>query len=591
MARLNGAIEAETARSVGVLSFQARAQYAAMIGLRWCIFINGLRSKLGAFELGVRTVAYVFYAGFGLGAGALLGVAAYFVVNERQWQFLPILFWAVCFLWQMIPVMLASLQEQFDLSILLRFPVSFWSYFLLYAVFGLVDVSTILGTLCCLGIWIGATVARPDLSAWTALGLVVFALFNILLVRAVFAWIDRWLAQRKTREIVGAVFMLLLMSLQLLNPALHQKRHQGRANPQDRYENYRRMTTELAPWLKTVRAVQQWLPPGLAARTLEQVDNAQPAPALASLSLLGLYAMAAGAVLAGRLRGEYRGENLGQAPKRSKAQTSQQQTSQRKSSAGRATLVRREGRDWLAGSGPIAAVIEKDLRSLLRTLPLLWALGMPVLMVLIVASLFRNGSGAVNSFSYGLPICVAYALLGFTQLFYNNLGAEGAGIQLLFLSPTPIRSVLLAKNLLHALLFGMDALLAAILSTLRLGRPDGVMAAATAAWLLFALPCDLAAGNIFSLIMPYRINPGRISRQRGSQANALLSLLIQLGLMGVGAAVFALSWFLDKPWLAVPVFLVLALAAFFAWLRVLGNVDRMANQRRDTLIATLMKSS
>ena len=61
--------------------------------------------------------------------------------------------------------------------------------------------------------------------------------------------------------------------------------------------------------------------------------------------------------------------------------------------------------------------------------------------------------------------------------------------------------------------------------------------------------------------------------------------------MGVGAAVFALSWFLDKPWLAVPVFLVLALAAFFAWLRVLGNVDRMANQRRDTLIATLMKSS
>jgi ABC-2 type transport system permease protein len=312
---------------------------------------------------------------------------------------------------------------------------------------------------------------------------------------------------------------------------------------------------------------------------------------LASLSLLGLYAMAAGAVLAGRLRGEYRGENLGQAPKRSKAQTSQQQTSQRKSSAGRATLVRREGRDWLAGSGPIAAVIEKDLRSLLRTLPLLWALGMPVLMVLIVASLFRNGSGAVNSFSYGLPICVAYALLGFTQLFYNNLGAEGAGIQLLFLSPTPIRSVLLAKNLLHALLFGMDALLAAILSTLRLGRPDGVMAAATAAWLLFALPCDLAAGNIFSLIMPYRINPGRISRQRGSQANALLSLLIQLGLMGVGAAVFALSWFLDKPWLAVPVFLVLALAAFFAWLRVLGNVDRMANQRRDTLIATLMKSS
>jgi ABC-2 type transport system permease protein len=91
--------------------------------------------------------------------------------------------------------------------------------------------------------------------------------------------------------------------------------------------------------------------------------------------------------------------------------------------------------------------------------------------------------------------------------------------------------------------------------------------------------------------MPYRINPGRISRQRGSQANALISLLIQLGVMGVGAAVFVLCWFLDKPWLAVPFFLVLAGAAFFAWLRVLGNVDGIANRRKDTLIETLMKTS
>jgi len=32
--------------------------------------------------------------------------------------------------------MLASFQEQFDLSCLLRFPVSFQSFFLLYIVFG-----------------------------------------------------------------------------------------------------------------------------------------------------------------------------------------------------------------------------------------------------------------------------------------------------------------------------------------------------------------------------------------------------------------------------------------------------------------------
>jgi hypothetical protein len=40
----------------------------------------------------------------------------------------------------------------------------------------------------------------------------------------------------------------------------------------------------------------------------------------------------------------------------------------------------------------------------------------------------------------------------------------------------------------------------------------------------------------------------------------------------------------------VPVFLVLAAGAVYAWLRVLGNADSMANSRRDTMIAALMKT-
>lgn len=571
----------------GAFGVQARAQYRAMAVLRWHIFVNGLRSKLGAVELGVRTVMYLLYAGLGMGAGAMLGVGAYFVVSDREWPFLPVLFWALCILWQTIPVMLASLQEQFDLGILLRFPVGFGSYFLLYTVFGLVDVSTMLGVICCVGVWAGITAARPELFAWTAIGLAIFALFNILLARTIFAWVDRWLAQRKTREIVGAIFMLLLLSLQLLNPALHQRRHQRHLTPQERYEEYQKVTAEFLPWLKTIQAVERWLPPGLAARAVKEADEARPLAGLGSLTLLGLYSLTVGGALASRLRGEYRGENLGQAPKRSKAVTNKGSDLSNK-----AVPAGREARRRLVGSGPVVAMMEKDLRSLLRTLPLLWALGMPVLMVFIFASVFRNsGSSAASTFSFALPLCVAYALLGFTQLFYNSLGAEGAGIQLLFLSPTPIRTVLLAKNLFHSALFLLDALLAAAITTLRLGLPDGTTLAATAAWLLFALPCNLAAGNIFSLTMPHRINPGRISRQRGSQANALFSLLVQLAVLGAGAAVFGLCWALERLWLAVPVFLVLAAAAFFVWLRVLRNVDGIASQRKDDLIATLMKAA
>ena len=85
--------------------------------------------------------------------------------------------------------------------------------------------------------------------------------------------------------------------------------------------------------------------------------------------------------------------------------------------------------------------------------------------------------------------------------------------------------------------------------------------------------------------MPYRVNPGRISRQRGSQASALLSLLVQVGVLGVGAAVFELCSIGGMLWLAVPVFLVLAGVAVFVWLRILGNSDEIASQRKDLLIA------
>lgn len=273
MARINGAGINGAGMDGGAFSATARSQYAAMAALRWHMFINGLRSKLGAFELGARTVVYVIYAAMGLGLGAGMGVGAYLLTSSGRMGILSALFWVAAFLWQMIPLMLASFQEQFDLSILLRFPVSFQPYFVLYVVFGLADVSTILGALCCVGLWTGITLARPELFAWTALALALFAAFNILLVRAIFAWIDRWLSQRKTREIAGALFMVLLLSLQLLNPALQRRQHAGRVTAAERAESTRRMWAEYGPWLTAGYHAQQWMPPGLAARAVRQAGS------------------------------------------------------------------------------------------------------------------------------------------------------------------------------------------------------------------------------------------------------------------------------------------------------------------------------
>jgi ABC-2 type transport system permease protein len=583
----------------GVLGPLARAQYGALARLRWRMFSNSLRSTKGALELGARTFSYLVYGSMGLALGAGAGVVTYFLVVEDRWRFLPIVFWVLAFLWQMIPVMLASFQEQFDLGIILRFPVRFGSYFLLYLVFGLLDISTILGGLCCLGIWIGAAVARPSLVIWTSPALALFALFNILLVRAVFAWIERWLTQRKTREILGAIFMVGLLSMQLLNPALYRNRHVPHRSPQDNAQQFRAAKAHYSPLLKQANAIQKWLPPGLVALSVSPSAREQPGDSLRALGLLCLYALLAGGVLAWRLKAEYSGENLGVAPRREKPATVAARAVPGQATGGMVDLDAdghpltgqlATGHRAPPGSGPIAAIIEKDVRALLRTLPLLWAIGAPLLMVLVFSGVFIRNMGAQGLvFPLALPLCMVYAQLGFTQIFYNNLGAEAAGIQLYFLSPTPFRSVLLAKNLFHSCLFALVALLALVMTGLRLGAPHPAVLAATIAWIFFALPCNLTAGNLFSLKMPYRVNPGRISRQRGSQTNALLSLLVQIAFLVVGASVFWLCWLFDRMWIAAPVFLLLAAAAWLVWKQVLDNVNRLAFDRRDALMATLMK--
>lgn len=547
----------------GVLSRVTRGQYAALAAMRVRLFVNGFRTTAGAFELSARTVSFLVYCLMGLGLGTGAGAVAYSLVARRRWDELSVEFWILCALWLAVSVALASFQEQYDLSGLLHFPVSFKSFFLLYLIFGFVDVSTIIGGLCCLGILVAIAFARSGLIVPALAALGGFAAFNILLVRAVLAWIDRWLAKRRSREFVGAVFLIAILSLQLLNPVVRDQSHSKHARHRDRRE-----TGESVLLVRVVESAQAWLPPGLTMAILRAADDRDPAVAAETLGALGIYLLAAGALLGVRLGAEYRGESVGEAPV---------QKSREKSHS-----------DWLiGGAGPLSAQIEKELRTLIRSMPQLYSVCVPMLMVFVIASLFRqNADSPQHAFRASLPVSVAYGLLGFTQLMYNNLGGEGRGIQMLFLLPVPMRTILLGKNLFHAALYALVAFGSGVLASIRMGRPSGVMMATTIAWVAFALPANLAAGNILSLNMAYRANLGRIGRQSGSQGNSLLSMLIQSAILGVGAGVIGLF---GESWLAVPVLCVLACGAVLGWVLVLRSADRIADSRRDTLIAKLAR--
>lgn len=541
-----------------------RAQYAAVAAMRWQMLLHSLRTRRGSFEMGARILSRGFFALIGLGIGVGLGFGAWHITAHDSPRLLAALFWPVLIFWQVVPITIASFQENADLSVFLRFPVKFLSYALFYILFGLFDVGSLVGGIALFGIWVGASIARPGLIVWITLAAGLFALFNIFLTRMIFAWIDRWLAQRRTREILGAVFLFLLLGAQLLNPAFYQ--HSGFGHDINRVGMMRHFGV--------VEQAQNFLPPGLAANAVSSAHEGKALAAGADLFVLALYAAAAGALLGVRLHAEYRGENLGEAPRRA------------------AKVSRARGSaSPLEGSGPVAAVVEKEIRYLMRSGIMLYGFLAPLVIVFLFSNGAPGGSGMGFAREYALPLGVAYSFLGLTRFIYNNLGGDGAGVQLYFLSPTPFRDIMLGKNIVHTGIFLVELALVCAIVAFRSGLPGPEILAVTSCWLLFAVPAQLAMGNILSITMAYRMNMTRMSREQGAGGNTLLSMLVQLVVFAVGAAVYIPLKATDHAVLAVPVLLVLAVGSIWFWLRTLANAGRMVAARKESLVATLYKTA
>jgi ABC-2 type transport system permease protein len=546
----------------------ARTQYAAVLQMRRRMLVNSLRTRQGKFELGARVLATGFFAVMWLGVGTACGVIAYQIAANHQFVFLAALLWPIFLMWQVAPILLSAAQESVEFNYLLRFPVSFGRYLLLYLFFGVFDPSSMLGGICLLGVWIGVVAGSPGLIFWITPALAIFALFNFLFTRMIFAWIERWLAQRRTREILGILTFVCLVSFQLFNPVLHSR---GRAID-------RAATLHV---LKVVQSVQEVFPPGLAGDAVAMASGGRRATALAFLCGVAGYAAIAGTLLALRLRAEFRGESLGETANAAGS----------KSLAARGLRQRTNAeahwrqRSWL--DGPIAGILIKELRYLSRSGVVLFGLATPLVLVIAVGGRVRSDHGLPLEFVF--PIAIAYGFLPLTRLFCNSLGTEGAGIQLYFLSPTPFRSVMLAKNLLQIGLFCLELALVATAAVLRLGVPPATIAVATLCWALFALPANLAAGNILSITLAYRMTLTRLAREQGSVGNGLLSLLIQFAIFAIGVAVYLSLAVMDRAALAAPVFLLLAAASWMVWRRVLSSVDGMAAKRREDLMSTLVR--
>ena len=543
------------------LTSQTRGQLAAIAQVRWHMFTHSLRTTKGALELFSRIVISIVIVAGGLGGAVLLGVAAWYFVSHGRPEALALLLWPVFLFWQFFPVMATALTETMDSSDLLRFPLSYPAYVLVRLVYGALDPATVLGTLWLLGITLGFGWARPGLLfLWTALVLAIFAAVNLLLTQMIFAWVERWLAQRRTREIFAVLFFLAMISLQLVGPVL------------SRYGEHSNAT--LHKISHVANPVQAMLPPGIAAASIVCAADGRYALALTFLAGLLLYAAAILRVLGVRLSAQYRGENLSEVSRD-------------------AALHQKVGVQpgWtIAGlSGPVAAVFEKELRYLARSGPMLLTFVTPIIMLVVFGMRGRSGGFLSNSPDLTLPIGAAYALLLLTNLIYNTFGADGGGVQFFLASPVSFRSVVLGKNLSHMAVLAAEVLVLAVGVSLLFRPPSLLALAMTVTGLLFAAPINLAAGNLLSLYSPKKIEVATFGRQRASQLTVLASLVLQILIFGLGALTVFLARSYARPWLAVILFLLLAAISFVTYLAVLTRIDPLAQSRREILTTELCR--
>jgi ABC-2 type transport system permease protein len=548
-----------------------RPQLAALARVRWRIFVNSLRTTAGAFELLSRIIIALVVAVAGIGGAAGFAAGGWFFVSQPRALWLALLLWPIFIFWQVFPIVSTAFSENLDASSLLRFPLSYRAYFLVRVTYGSLDIATALGCMWLSGVTVGIGLARPALFPWTALVMLCFAASNILLARMIFAWVDRWLAQRRTREIMGILMFLLILGLQFIGP-LAERLSGSHPAP-----GLLRLRDEISP-------VQRFLPPGLAAEAVAGMLQGRAFAAVAAVACMGAYAVLFLWLLDLRLRAQYRGENLSQ------VEVASVRSPERRvrSISWRLPLL----------SAPVAAMLEKELRYFLRSGPMLLTMVMPAFMLVIFRSgILRPGRQGTTFGSFhsapdlAFPIGAVYTLLMITNIVFNSLGGDGGGVQLFFTAPVTLRRVILGKNLAQISALAFSTLMVWLATGLLYAAPSLPVLCATLAWMLFSLPLNLAAGNLFSVYAPKKIEYAVFGRQRPAQSTVLVAFLLQLVIFAVGVLVEWQARVYGSLWLATLAFLTLAALAWGAYAIILSRMDSIALARRESLIGELSRST
>ena len=548
---------ANVAGRVGILT-----QVRLVAGLRWRMLRNGLRKKSNRLDLIGLIFVGIFSVFFVVGLSFAFFAGAYNFLSLGRSGWMTLLFWGIFGFWQLFPMFAAGFGAGFEFRTLLRFPLNLPSFYIISLAYGLADFSA-LASLCWLvSMTFGAGAAKPRVLPAMLVVVTLFVLLNVTLERLVGSWLERLLSRRRTRELFFVLFILSMVSLNLVEPIT------------------RRYGAVLRPLAQRLLPYLSWFPPSLAGKAIASAEQGHfGGVVLASAELL-LYAGVFSGFLWVRYARQYRGEELSE-------------TAAPSPLAARTVSKVDDAPDPLSALSPqVAAVVRKEFRYLTRNSFAFLTLIMPLIVVFLFSSMFSGRHPRTQhpvSPEMLFPGIMAYIVLILMAPAYNCFAFEGRGIQAYFMAPVRFREVFLGKNLLLLSVLAVEMGLALAALAWQLGLPSPPVFVATLSAIVFAVIGQLSLANWSSLNFPRKLEFGHMRGQRQSGMAVLIAFGAQVLFGGVSAAILFGGRLMGNRWFPAEAFTLLAAAGVGGYFSSLDALSRVAEKKKETLIEALCR--
>jgi ABC-2 type transport system permease protein len=473
---------------------------------------------------------------------------------------LPIGLAGICFYWQAMPVLSASMGSALDLRKLLLYPIPHQELFLVEVLLRFVTGLEMLMVLAggTLGLLANRTAGGWQALPRVAAATLLFVAFNLLLASGTRSLLERLLSKRKVRELVALLMAMLWMGPRLLM-----------------------MSGVKSKWLHAAGAsVGAFGTPWSAAARALLPAAPLPAQREAGSVWLAWLSLCAWTLLAGWFGRSQFERNL-------RYDALAAQATSLKPVSGRAhfwrgALYRIPSLLW---RDPLAAIVEKELRTLARSarFRMVFVMGFSFgLMVWLPTRGAALGGGFSRNF---LTLVCVYAMTLIGQVTYwNCFGLDRSAALFYFAAPQPLWRVLLGKNIACLFFVYLETLvLGGITLALRMNFAPGQLAETLVVVTICAMYL-MAAGNISSVRYPRAISPERVGRGGGgNRGQVLVMMLYPLLLLPVILAYVARYAFGSEAAFLAVLAAAAAIGAMLYWLGMESAVHTAAAQRQNIL--------